>query len=118
MTQRVALVGLVLLVAGCPGSGPPSAEAVAEAQGIWKERCSRCHGDAGMGDGPGAAILPVKPRALADSAWQSSVTDEHIASVIVDGGKPHGLDAQMAANPDLKAKPEVLRALVQFVRGL
>ena len=108
---------LVLALAAC-GGGPVSPEAKAEAQTIWSERCSNCHGPKGLGDGPGARALPVKPRVLADSAWQAKVTDEHIATVITEGGQVVGLDPNMAANPDLKAKPEVLRALVEIVRGL
>ncbi len=115
--MRTRLV-LLLLSAGRGGSGPVSPAAQAEADAIWSERCANCHGPRGMGDGPGAAALPTKPRVLADSTWQSQVTDEHIATVITDGGKVLGLDSNMAANPDLKAKPEVLRGLVLKVRSL
>ncbi len=115
----VRCLGTVLLVlASCGGSGPPSAPARAEARAIWNDRCTNCHGAKGMGDGAGARALPVRPRVLADSGWQASVTDEHIATVITDGGQSVGLNPQMAANPDLKAKPEVLRALVLLVREL
>lgn len=117
MIRGIAVGLLIACTVGCRDA-PPSAEAVAGAQKIWDERCSNCHGPKGMGDGPGAAILPVKPRVLADSGWQARVTDEHIANVITEGGQPFGLDAQMAANPDLKTKPEILRALVRLVREL
>lgn len=115
--MRAPLV-LLLLAAACEGSGSVSPAAQAEADAIWSDRCANCHGPRGMGDGPGAAALPTKPRVLADSAWQSQVTDEHISTVITDGGKVLGLDSNMAANPDLKAKPEVLRGLVLKVRSL
>ena len=39
-------------------------------------------------------------------------------SVIIDGGQSVGLSPDMAANPDLKARPEVLDALVKHVRSL
>jgi len=112
-----ALLALVLLAAAC-GDRPISPAAMAEAESIWSERCANCHGPRGLGDGPGARALPVTPRALADSSWQAQVTDAHIAEVITEGGKVMGLDPNMAANPDLKAKPEVLRALVHKVRSL
>jgi len=115
--MRAPLV-LLLLATACGGPGPVSPAAQAKADAIWSERCANCHGPRGMGDGPGAAALPTKPRVLADSTWQSQVTDEHIATVITDGGKVLGLDSNMAANPDLKAKPEVLRGLVRKVRSL
>ena len=115
--MRARLV-LVLALLGACGDGPVSPKARAEADVIWSDRCANCHGPKGMGDGPGARALPVKPRVLADSSWQAQASDEHIATVITEGGKVVGLDANMAANPDLKAKPEVLRALVQKVRSL
>ena len=114
--RRVPIV-LALFAAACGGDSV-SPKARAEADVIWADRCANCHGPRGMGDGPGARALPVKPRVLADSTWQASVTDEHISTVITEGGKVVGLDANMAANPDLKAKPEVLRGLVLKVRSL
>ncbi len=108
---------IVLLAVACGPDLSPT-QARQEAETIWAERCTNCHGARGLGDGPGALILQTKPRALADSGWQASVTDEHIATVIVDGGQSVGLSPDMAANPDLKTKPEVLEALVQHVRSL
>jgi mono/diheme cytochrome c family protein len=112
-----ALLVVALASLGCGPDLSPT-QARQEAEKIWAERCTNCHGPRGLGDGPGALILRVKPRALADSGWQASVTDEHIATVIVDGGQSVGLSPDMAANPDLKTQPEVLDALVQYVRSL
>ena len=109
---------LVMLGAVACGEDVTPAEAQQQAKAIWDERCTNCHGPRGLGDGPGALILQTKPRALADSGWQASVTDEHIATVIIDGGQSVGKSPDMAANPDLKARPEVLDALVKHVRSL
>ncbi|HET6584395.1 MAG TPA: c-type cytochrome [Nannocystaceae bacterium] len=114
--MRRGLVALVL-VCGCRTPLAPEA-ARAEAKKIWDERCSNCHGARGHGDGPGAKLLPVRPRNLADQNWQSDADDERIAQVIVEGGQVLGLDSNMAANPDLRTKPEVVTALVELVRGL
>jgi mono/diheme cytochrome c family protein len=112
-----ASISVMLLLVACGGPGKVSSRARAEADAIWQDRCANCHGPGGMGDGPGARALPVQPRVMADSSWQLQVTDEHIATVITDGGPVVGLDSNMAANPDLKSKPEVLRALVEKVRS-
>lgn len=112
-----ALLGIALLLAACGRSLPPE-EARAEAREIWSERCSNCHGERGHGDGPGAKLLPVRPRNLADQHWQREADDDRIAQVILDGGPSVGLDSNMAANPDLRTKPEVVTALVELVRGL
>jgi mono/diheme cytochrome c family protein len=83
----------------------------------FKQKCVVCHGDHGAGDGPGSAALNPKPRAFGDATWQKSVTDELIAKTIVEGGAAVGKDAAMAANPDLRGKPELVAELVKIVRG-
>jgi mono/diheme cytochrome c family protein len=87
-----------------------------EAQEIFSKRCVVCHGDHGMGDGPGAAALQPKPRTFSDAAWQAATTDERIAKVIVEGGAAVGLSPGMASNPDLAGKPEVVKELTKIVR--
>jgi len=84
---------------------------------IFKTRCMVCHGESGQGNGPGAAALKVKPRNYTDGNWQKSVTDEHIAEIVVKGGGAVGKDPGMPANPDLKDKPEVVADLVKIVRS-
>lgn len=120
MRGRGGALALSLLLAACQGgsSGPISAEARREAQTIWDERCVNCHGPKGMGDGPGALVLDVRPRVLADSGWQRQVSDDRIASAIVDGGRAVGVTDRMPPNADLRRKPEVVRALVEIVRAL
>ncbi|MCX4242979.1 c-type cytochrome [Paraliomyxa miuraensis] len=113
--------GLALLaaLAGCEEPASPQDPAIAaEARRIWQERCTTCHGPRGHGDGPQARHLEVKPRRLSDRAWQSTVSDEHLRTVILEGGPAVGRHPLMAPNPDLRSKPAVLEALVQYVRGL
>lgn len=115
---RVIVLVVATLLAAC-GEPPLAPEAArAEAAKIWSERCVPCHGTNGRGDGPGAKLLPVKPRNFGDGVWQRDTDDARIAQVIVDGGMSVGLDRNMAANPDLRTKPEVVAALVELIRGL
>lgn len=88
-----------------------------EAQTIFKTRCVVCHGPKGEGNGTGAAALTVKPRNYTDPKWQRSVTDAEIEKIIVVGGGAVGKDPGMAANPDLKNKPEVVQDLRKIVRS-
>jgi mono/diheme cytochrome c family protein len=128
-----ALVGASFVAVGCskapkteersvaataattPKPAPPP-DPAAEARTLFDTRCVVCHGDNGAGDGPGAAALNPKPRAFGDAAWQASVTDEQIMKTIVEGGAGVGKSVAMAANPELRNKPEVLAALVRIVR--
>jgi hypothetical protein len=64
-----------------------------------------------------AAALNPKPRAFGDKAWQASVDDNHLAKVIVEGGAAVGKSALMAANADLKDKPDVVKALIAKIRS-
>lgn len=104
--------------AAAPTVVPPSVplDPAAEAQQLFKSRCVVCHGDHGAGDGPGAAAIVPKPRAFADAAWQTSVTDEHIKKIIVEGGPAVGKSPGMPPNPDLKAKDDVVTALAKIIR--
>jgi len=104
--------------APAPETAKPARAAgpAAEAETIFKTRCSICHGLTGTGDGPGAA-LKVKPRNYTDKKWQASVKDEEIAKIIVVGGAAVGKDPGMAPNPDLKDKPDVVNELVKRIRA-
>jgi mono/diheme cytochrome c family protein len=103
-----------------PAAPPPADPAAsrAEADKIFAERCTTCHGAGGAGDGPASAGLVPKPRNLQDPAWQASVTDEHIDKIIQYGGAAVGKSPAMPPNPDLMSKPDVVAALRTHVRAL
>lgn len=84
---------------------------------MFKTVCAVCHGETGMGNGPGAANLDPKPRNYTDKAWQASVTDEQIKKTILMGGAAVGKSPIMPAQPQLREKPEVLAELVRIIRG-
>lgn len=88
-----------------------------QASNIFDTRCVPCHGSTGSGDGPASASLNPKPRMFKDKSWQGSVTNEHIEKIIQYGGAAVGKSAAMPANPDLQAKPLVVKALVARIRA-
>ena len=52
---------------------PATAQNVAAAQAIYADRCARCHGDRGAGDGPDASLYKPLPASLtADTVRQTS----------------------------------------------
>lgn len=126
-------IGIAAAFAGCSKPAPPpestptaaatptpapvvQASPASEAKEVFAKKCVTCHGDHGMGDGPGGAALEPKPRKFSDATWQAATTDEHIAKTIVLGGPGVGLSPGMAANPELANKPEVVQELVKIVR--
>lgn len=114
----VLAVGATLVALGGSTSSRADGDAAKkEAQEIFATRCTPCHGPSGAGDGPGSAGLTPPPRNFTDAAWQKSVTDQHIETIIKFGGMAVGKSPAMPPNPDLMAKPEVVSALRQVVRG-
>lgn len=108
------------------GAGPPANTASvtvtdaarAEAQEIFANRCTPCHGETGAGDGAASKQLTPPPRALNNPDWQKGATDEHIDKIIQYGGAAVGLSAAMPSNPDLGGKPAVIKALREHIRTL
>ncbi|MCK6553494.1 c-type cytochrome [Candidatus Binatia bacterium] len=122
------LLGVAAVALACGAVGAAWATSVAaaddvpaatmtEAEGIFKTRCSTCHGPTGKGDGPASAGLNPKPRDMSDAAWQKSVTDDAIEKIIKSGGPAVGKSPLMPGNPDLANKPEVIKALRIIVRN-
>lgn len=102
--------------AASPAAAAPSAADVAEATKVFSARCTVCHGLTGAGDGAASSGLDPKPANLMDAAWQGSVTDAHIETIIKSGGAAVGKSAAMPGNPDLK--PGVIAALRAHIRSL
>ncbi|MBZ0272849.1 cytochrome c [bacterium] len=105
---------------GSAGAAPStiSPAARAEAQQVFATRCTPCHGAEGKGDGPASKGLTPPPRDYTLAEWQKSVTDEHIEKIVMYGGAAVGKSPMMPPNPDLVAKPEVVKALREHVRSL
>jgi mono/diheme cytochrome c family protein len=103
-------------VAAAPEPPPPPPNPARQADEIFRQRCTVCHGTTGQADGPGAAALNPKPQVFTDAAWQTKVTDEELTKAIVGGGVAVGRTPGMPANPDLQTKPEVVAELVKIVR--
>ncbi|MGE0142644.1 MAG: cytochrome c [Planctomycetota bacterium] len=91
--------------------------AMKEAKGKFRSVCAGCHGTTGQGDGEMAKNFPVKPRSYSDQAWQASVTDAHLAKVILEGGPAVGKHVLMPASQDLADKKEVVDSLVALIRS-
>ena len=54
---------------------PPTAATLTAAEGLFTDNCVLCHGEKGMGDGPGAKTIKVKPANFTDPKLQASETD-------------------------------------------
>jgi len=113
----------LLLGTGCNKSSSSADDVIApeakkEAEDIFSTRCMTCHGPQGHGDGPASAGLTPRPRNFSDKSWQTAVTNAHIENIIQYGGVAVGKSPAMPPNPDLVAKPAIVKALRAHVRNL
>jgi mono/diheme cytochrome c family protein len=99
------------------GAAAITPEAKAEADSIFDDRCTACHGSDGDGKGPASATLKPGPKDFRNAGWQKATTDAQITKAIVSGGEAVGLSAGMPGNPDLEEKPAVVAALVVHIRS-
>ena len=118
MVASTLALGAGAVLAGCGPKGEElPAAAVSEAKTIFANLCSTCHGTSGKGDGAAGAQLDPKPRDMSSAEWQKSVTDAQIEKVILGGGPAIDKSPSMPPNPDLQAKPQVVKALRAQVRA-
>lgn len=55
---------------------------------VYVDKCLKCHGEKGKGDGPEAADLEKKPADYTDKAKMGKFTDEELKKVVREGKKP------------------------------
>ena len=53
----------------------PTPEALANAEQLFTDNCVLCHGEKGLGDGPGAKTIKVKPANFTDPKLMAPETD-------------------------------------------
>jgi mono/diheme cytochrome c family protein len=90
---------------------PPTPETLAAAEQLFSDNCVLCHGEKGLGDGPGAKTIKVKPANFTDPKLQASETDGALFWKMSNGRGP------MPAWKDELTEEERWK-LVGFIRKL
>lgn len=114
--MRVLITALILSAGSLLAHSALAADAEA-GEAKFKQLCATCHGQTGQGDGPASAALNPKPRDMSDSEWQESVDDEHLRTVIKDGGAAVGLSPTMTAFGHALSDEDV-ENIVAYIRSL
>ncbi|HRI51498.1 MAG TPA: cytochrome c [Pseudomonadota bacterium] len=84
---------------------------------LYAERCARCHGARGNGDGPQAAATHPRPQRLSDRVWQANASNARLRRVLIGGGGAVNKSPLMPGNPDLAQKPAAVDALIAVIRA-
>jgi mono/diheme cytochrome c family protein len=84
----VGCVATLLSVASAALVAPAFGEDLAKGKKVYVDRCLKCHGEKGKGDGPKAEDLKKKPADYTDKAKMAKVTDADLKKVLKEGKSP------------------------------
>lgn len=88
MTHRLLVVALAVSLVGSAGISSVQAADLANGKKVYADKCARCHGITGKGDGPKAETLEKKPADYTDKKKMSELTDAQLKKVALDGKSP------------------------------
>ena len=84
----IMCVATLLSVASAASVAPAFGEDLAKGKKIYVDKCLKCHGEKGRGDGPRAYDLSKKPADYTDKEKMSKFTDADLNKVVKEGKKP------------------------------
>ena len=68
---------------------------IASGQKVYAQYCATCHGDKGLGDGPGGENLAIKPQNLAVGRILNALPDHMLIRAVAEGPQSIGLSNLM-----------------------
>jgi mono/diheme cytochrome c family protein len=84
----IAWVSMMLSVATAVLVAQAFGADLAMGKSIYGDKCLKCHGEKGRGDGRKAADLEKKPADYTDKAKMAKFTDEDLTKAVKEGKKP------------------------------
>ncbi len=81
-------VATLLSVAGAALAAPAFGADLSKGKKVYADKCLKCHGEKGKGDGPRAYDLSKKPADYTDREKMSKFTDADLKKVVKEGKKP------------------------------
>lgn len=85
---RPHLLMLVAVFAASSVLARAQAADVANGKKVYVDKCLRCHGEKGRGDGPKASALSKKAMDYTDKKRMAEVTDAQLKQVLLAGNPP------------------------------
>ncbi len=83
-----ACFATLLLVASAAVFAPAFGVDLVNGKRVYVDKCLKCHGEKGRGDGPKAEDLEKKPADYTDKAKMSKFTDADLKKVVKEGKSP------------------------------
>ncbi len=116
MIARI-VVGLVVLALAAPAV-PAHAADVAKGRKIVVERCEKCHGKTGKGDGSMLKRIKadVKPADWTSKTAMAKWSDADMAKIITQGGQQAGHSKVMPSYGE-KLSPADVENIVAYIRS-
>ncbi len=115
---KLTLIAMIALALAAPASTALAADAAAGAK-INTEKCAKCHGAGGKGDGSGLKKIEadVKPVDWTSKAAMAKLSDRDLATIIKSGGKAIGKSALMPTYQGKLTDPQVAD-VIAYIRSL
>ncbi len=116
MRTAILVVALALVVGMLVPDMAGSAD-LAKGQAAFQKYCASCHGPAGKGDGPMGVRMNPKLKDFADKTYNTSMKDDYLAKIILEGGKAVGKSPMM---PKMGGtlKEDDAADVIAYIRGL
>jgi cytochrome c oxidase cbb3-type subunit 2 len=121
--SRHALLVLALVIAIAPIASLAAGD-LAAGKKVFADNCALCHGEKGLGDGPGAANYPVRPRDFTKGEFKydankdgKSGEDADLKLIITNGAAAYGGDQLMAPWGAI-LKPTDIDNVIAVIRSL
>jgi mono/diheme cytochrome c family protein len=108
----IMCVATLLSVASAALVAPAFGADLANAKKIYVDKCLKCHGEKGKGDGPKAWDLSKKPADYTDKEKMSKFTDADLKKVVKEGKKPMPAFGKKLSDEDIDGVITYIRTFV------
>ena len=108
----IMCVATLLSVASAAWVAPAFGADLAQGKKIYTDKCLKCHGEKGRGDGPRAYDLSKKPADYTDKEKMSKFTDADLRKVVKEGKKPMPAFGKKLSDEDINGVVAYIRTFV------
>jgi len=108
----IMCVATLLSVGSAAWVAPAFGADLAQGKKIYTDKCLKCHGEKGRGDGPRAYDLSKKPADYTDKEKMSKFTDADLRKVVKEGKKPMPAFGKKLSDEDIDGVITYIRTFV------